>query len=106
MHLGKVIGRVWSTVTNTSLQGQRLLIVQPCTPEGDPVGRQIVCADATGTAGAGELIYWCRGREASFAFLPGEVVIDNTIVGIVDELHIERPKTGEKPPGEPRRESC
>ena len=98
MQLGKVIGRVWSTVKNPSLEGQRLLIVQPCTPEGEPVGRQIVCADATGAAGAGELIYWCRGREASFAFLPQEVTIDNTIVAIVDELHVVR--------GESREELC
>ena len=45
--------------------------------------------DAVG-AGAGELIYWCRGKEASFPFLPAEVPADNTIVGIVDELHLEQ----------------
>ena len=91
MRLGKVIGSVWSTVKNDSLQGQRLLIVQPCTPEGEPAGTEIVCCDATGEAGAGELIYWVRGREASFAFTPpAEVVADHTIVGIVDELHIDR----------------
>ncbi|MCP5111250.1 MAG: EutN/CcmL family microcompartment protein [bacterium] len=90
MQLGKVVGNVWSTVKNPTLQGQRLLIVQPCSPEGESAGRQIVCCDATGAAGAGELIYWVRGREASFAFGTGGVVADNTIVGIVDELHVDR----------------
>jgi len=90
MQLGKVVGRVWSTVKNSGLGGQRLLIVQPVTPELEPVGRQIVCTDATGAAGAGEVIYWCRGRESSFAFLPVEVPTDTTIVAIVDELHVER----------------
>jgi ethanolamine utilization protein EutN len=71
--------------------------VQPCRADGIPAGRAIVCTDATGSAGAGELIYWCRGREASFAFLPKEVVTDNTIVGIVDELHVQPVAPGEEP---------
>jgi ethanolamine utilization protein EutN len=91
MFLGRVVGRVWSTVKNDGLEGQRLLIVQPVTPELKPSGRRIVCADATGQAGAGEIIYWCRGRESSFPFLPTEVPTDQTIVAIIDELHVKRP---------------
>lgn len=48
-------------------------------------------ADCTG-AGAGELVYWCRGRESTFPFLPDEVPADSTIVGIVDELTVKRTK--------------
>jgi microcompartment protein CcmK/EutM len=89
MLLGKVVGRVWSTVKLPSLEGQRLLIVQPVTPEGRATGRRLVCADCTG-AGAGELVYYTRGREATYAFLPHEVPSDNTIIAIVDELHVKR----------------
>ncbi len=89
MFLGRVIGRVWATVKNEALHGQRLLVVQPVTPELQPTGRPLVCADCVG-AGADELIYWCRGRESSFPFLPAEVPTDNTIVAIVDELHVKR----------------
>lgn len=94
MMLGRVVGRVWSTVKNQTLETQRLLIVQPLTPEGAPTGKQLICTDAVG-AGAGELIYWCRGKESSFPFLPVEVPTDNTIVGIVDELHVDRSKVTE-----------
>jgi microcompartment protein CcmK/EutM len=45
--------------------------------------------DAVGV-GANELVYWCRGKESSFPFLPAEVPADGTIVGVVDELHLER----------------
>lgn len=90
MFLGRVVGRVWSTVKNPSLSGQRLLVVQPVMPDGAPRGKQLICADATG-AGAGELIYWCRGRESSFPFLPEEVPTDATIVGIVDEINLKKP---------------
>jgi ethanolamine utilization protein EutN len=89
MFLGRVVGRVWSTVKQPNLEGQRLLIVQPVTPELNDTGKRVVCTDTTG-AGAGELIYWVRGREASIAFQPQEVVTDFTIVGIVDELRVKR----------------
>ena len=89
MQLGRIVGRVWSTIKNPSLETQRMLIVQPVTPELVDSGRQIVCLDCVG-AGAGELIYWCRGKESSFPFLPAEVPADNTIVGIVDELNVDR----------------
>ena len=89
MFLGRVVGRVWATARNASLEGRRLLIVQPVTPELLETGKPLVCADCTG-AGAGELIYYCRGREASYAFLPQDVPSDSTIVGIVDEIHVQR----------------
>lgn len=96
MYLGRVIGCVWASVKNPGLDSQRLLLVQPVKADLSPSGRVLVCADSTG-AGAGELIYWVRGREASFPFLPAEVPSDATIVGIVDELHVEpaQPRAGE-----------
>jgi ethanolamine utilization protein EutN len=89
MQIGKIIGCVVSTVKNPGLAAQRLLIVQPLTPELNVAGKQIICTDATG-AGAGELVYWCKGKEASFPFLPSEVPTDATIVGIVDKLTLRR----------------
>jgi ethanolamine utilization protein EutN len=87
MFLGRVVGTVVATVKDVALKGQRLLVVQPVTPELKETGKRIVVLDAVG-GGAGELIYWCRGKESSFPFLPEEVPTDNTIVGVVDELHL------------------
>lgn len=89
MFLGRVVGRVVATVKDANLVGQRLLIVQPLKPDLKPTGKRMVMLDAAG-AGADELIYWCRGKESSFPFLPDEVPSDNTIVGIVDELHLKK----------------
>ena len=89
MYLGRVIGRVWATMKNSSMDGQRLLLVQPLTPELNPSGKRLVCFDCTG-AGAGELVYWVRGKEASFPFLPAEPCADTTVVGIVDTVHLKR----------------
>ena len=90
MQLGRVVGCVWSTVKNPALAGQRMLLIQPVTPEMKDTGRRLVALDCTG-AGAGEFIYWCRGKESSFPFLPQEVSTDATVVGIVDSIHVKRP---------------
>ncbi len=89
MFLARVIGKVWATVKDPKLASQRLLIVQPLTPEGAATGKQLVVTDCTG-AGAGELVYCCKGKESSFPFLPAEVPTDTTIVGIVDNVRVER----------------
>ncbi len=88
MMLARVIGRVWCTAKNDSLEGKKMLVIQPVDVRGRPTGKPLVALDAVG-AGAGELIYWCRGREASFPWLPAEVPIEVTIVGIVDEVTAE-----------------
>jgi ethanolamine utilization protein EutN len=87
MFLGRVVGTVVSTMKDAALTGQRLLIVQPLKPDLTETGKCLVMLDAVGV-GAGELIYWCRGKESSFPFLPAEVPTDNTIVGVVGNLHL------------------
>ena len=60
-----------------------LLIVQPLTPQREPVGKPLVVADAMG-AGVGEEVFFVRGKEASFPFHPAEPPVDAGIVGITD----------------------
>jgi len=103
MYLGRVVGRVWCTVKHPHLQGQRLLVVQPLTPALENTGKRIVCLDSTG-AGAGEMVYWVRGKEASFPFLPSEPPADTTIVGIVDSVHVRNePNSRGAVPATPRK---
>ena len=87
MMLGRVIGNVVCTMKNASLEGKKLLVVQPIDRQGRDKGKPFVAVDSVG-AGAGETIYWCRGREASFPFLPNDVPTEATIVGIVDTINI------------------
>jgi microcompartment protein CcmK/EutM len=94
VRLGKVIGRVWATVKIDQLEGRKLLIIQPLDAEGRDTGSALIAADAVG-AGAGETIYWCRGREAAMAFLPDEVGSDATVVGIVDSIDAPRSQAPE-----------
>jgi ethanolamine utilization protein EutN len=73
-----------------------MLVIQPLTPELANTGQRIICTDCTG-AGAGELIYWVRGREASYALLPQEPATDTTVVAIVDSVHLKS-KAAPEPP--------
>jgi microcompartment protein CcmK/EutM len=84
MMLGRVVGTVVCTVKNAGLDGQKLLVVQPVRRDGSARGNPLVALDAVG-AGAGETVYWCRGREASLAF-GLDVPTDASIVGIVDSV--------------------
>jgi ethanolamine utilization protein EutN len=84
MFLAKVIGTVVCTVKYPTLDGQKLLLVQPVNRHGVARGKPLVAIDAVG-AGVHETVYWCRGREAALAF-DHEVVSDASIVGIVDEI--------------------
>ncbi len=89
MQLARVIGTIVATVKNESLTGKKLLLIQPITAQATPLGKPLVGVDAAG-AGIGELVFWCRGRESSFPFLPTEVPTDCTIVGIIDSRdHIQ-----------------
>ena len=83
MFLGRVVGSVWATVKDPQLEGLRLLVVQPVTAGLKDSGKRLVCTDCTG-AGAGEIVYWVRSKEATFPFLPQEPPTDATVVGIVD----------------------
>lgn len=87
MFLGRVVGRIVATVKDPGLNAQRLLIVQPVKPDLSETGKRVVLLDSIG-AGGTELIYWCRGKESSFPFLPAEVPADGTIVGIVDHVNL------------------
>jgi ethanolamine utilization protein EutN len=87
MQLGRIIGNVVCTMKDPALIGQKLLIVQPLDRKGHDKGRPVIALDAVG-AGAGETIYWCRGKEASFPFLPADLPTEATIVGIVDSVNI------------------
>ncbi len=88
MQIARVIGNVVSTVKNRSLDGRKILIVQTLDADLNPKGKPMVALDAVG-AGVGELVFWCRGKEAAFPFKRDETPTDCTIVGIIDsDAHV------------------
>ena len=85
MQLAKVIGDIVATQKDANLSGIRLMLLQPLGPDLKATGRTLVALDAIG-AGIGEIVFFVRGKEASFPFYPQEVPTDAGIVGIVDQI--------------------
>lgn len=88
MQIAQVVGDVVATMKDAGLAAHKLLLLQPVTPDHLPTGRTLVAADSVG-AGVGEFVFFVRGREASFPFLPAMPPVDACIVGIVDSWHVE-----------------
>jgi len=88
MQLARVEGTVVATIKSDGLEGVRFLIVQPLDKHLNPVGAQVVAADAVQMAGPGELVYFVSSREAAEAMPVRFVPVDHAIVGIVDQVDV------------------
>lgn len=83
MKLARVVGRVFCTRQVETLQGHKMLLIQPLAWEDEsPRGDPIVALDAVGS-GSAEKVYWVAAREAAVAF-PEVPPIDAAVVGIVE----------------------
>lgn len=87
MQIARVVGSVVASVKDAALVGHKLLVLQPVTPDRRASGRTLVALDSVG-AGVGEHVFFVRGREASFPFLPAETPTDACIIGIVDHWDV------------------
>jgi microcompartment protein CcmK/EutM len=88
VQVARVVGHVVTTVKDAGLHGRPLLVIQPVSVAGADVGKPLVASDSLG-AGVGEHVFYVRGSEASFPFLPSIVPTDASIVGIVDRWDTE-----------------
>ena len=83
MQLARVIGNVVATQKDPHLVGAKLLLVQPLSPDRKPMGAPLVAVDSVG-AGLADDVFFVRGREAAFPFLPRFVPTDASVIGICD----------------------
>lgn len=94
MHFARVIGTVVCTEKVPAWRGQRLLLLQPTTPQGADHGRHLVAVDLV-SAAPGQAVFYVRGREAATAMANPENPADAAIVGIVDHVReADRPAGG------------
>jgi len=86
MDIGKVIGTVVATRKDPSLEGTRLLVVQPLDENQNPISEPLVAVDTLQDAGVGEIVYIVTGGDA-VGVIPGKrMPVDVAIVGLVDSL--------------------
>lgn len=88
MHPAKILGRVVATQKHKSLEGVKLILIQPTDWEGSPMDDYHVAADAV-SAGSEEFVFFVESREAAVAFeqIPP---IDASIVGIIDGVQLDK----------------
>ena len=88
MDLGKVIGTVVATRKDSSLEGTRLLLVQPLDEKYEPIAEPLVAVDTLHDAGVDEIVYIVTGGDA-VSVIPGKrMPVDVAIVGIVHSLSL------------------
>ena len=87
MQIAQVVGTVVSTQKHRKLEGAKLLLVQPQTPDGTPRGPTLLAIDSVG-AGVGErVLVVIEGKAAGDALGRRGAPVDAAIVGIID--HVE-----------------
>ncbi len=88
MHVGTVVGKVWSTQKNSTLEGLRLLVIQPLDAGGDETAETYVAADPIG-AGMGDRVLVVHGRAARHVIGRGhDIGFQTAIAGIIDRLEL------------------
>lgn len=88
MILARVVGSVVATRKDPRLEGKKLLILKPVSPEGkDEVG-YVVAVD-TVSAGFKEKVLVVSGSSARMAEGCKDAPVDTAIIGIVDDVQVD-----------------
>ncbi len=85
MKLASVIGTVVSTRKEETIDGLRLMLVQPTDATGAAAGAPVVAADAVG-AGVGEMVLFASGSSARQTVVTNNRPVDAVIMAIVDTV--------------------
>jgi microcompartment protein CcmK/EutM len=87
MILAKVVGTVVSTQKEPTLTELRLMLVQPVSVDGEPIGSHVVAVDAVGS-GPGEFVLYATGSSARQTQLTDQRPVDAVIMAIVDQWEV------------------
>ena len=96
MLVGRVTGSVVSTSKAPSLQGTKMLIVQPVVLDTLAMKDDyVICVDDVG-AGEGDLVFCAYGSSARQSDTSKVVASDYTIYGIIDTVTLRQTTTYDK----------
>lgn len=88
MILARIVGTVVSTRKDPRLEGKKLLVVKPISPEGHDEAGYLVAVD-TVDAGYRETVLVVSGSSARNAETCKDRPVDCAIVGIVDTVKLD-----------------
>ncbi len=88
MILSKVTGTIVAAQKKHQLEGKRILICQPITLDGEPLGRDMLALDSV-DAGVGDTVLVVQeGAAAAQVLKQTDVPVHSVIVAVVDGLDI------------------
>ena len=88
MILARVVGNIVATQKHASHHAQKILLVQPLTLAGEPVGDRVVAFDAV-DAGVGDRVLLVQeGFAAMTAVGRPDSPIDAAVIGVVDHVEL------------------
>jgi microcompartment protein CcmK/EutM len=89
MILARVVGTVVATRKDPRLEGKKLLVLKPISPEGQDESGYVVAVD-TVSAGFRETVLAVSGSSARMAEGCKDKPVDTAIVGIVDTVSLDQ----------------
>lgn len=87
MLVGRVVGTVWATQKDPTLEGVRMLMVRPFTTGKEESQEVVVAGDPIG-AGVGETVLVAFGRAARTVLGSQDMGWQVAVVGIVDSIDL------------------
>lgn len=94
MILARIVGTVVSTRKDPRLEGKKLLVVKPVSPEGVDEAGYLIAVD-TVDAGYRETVLVVSGSSARNAAECKDQPVDASIVGIVDSVVLDSQREAE-----------
>ncbi|WP_372995952.1 EutN/CcmL family microcompartment protein [Lutispora sp.] len=89
MIMGKVIGNIWATRKEETLNGLKFLVVKPLDYGKESNAPAFIAIDVVG-AGVGETVIVTKGSSARKVMGKGDIPVDASIVGIIDMVEVEK----------------
>ena len=89
MILARVVGTIVATRKDPRLEGKKLLIIKPITPEGKDEGSYLIAVDSV-CAGFRETVIAVTGSSARMADGCKDRPVDTAIIGIVDTISLDK----------------
>ena len=93
MTLARVVGTIVATRKDPRLEGRKLLICKPVSPEGKDEPGYVIAID-TVSAGFRETVLLVSGSSARLADGCKDRPVDSAIIGIIDSVSIDEGSKG------------
>jgi len=82
----RVVGEVVATVKHADLSAQKLLLVQPVDPDGNPKGQPMLAVDVVDAGVGDKVLVVDEGNSAAQVLRRPRGAIRTVVVGVIDDV--------------------